>query len=72
MPDDRPELRPEEPIGSRKTTVQLPSASWGLVGVGIFFAFVLVMLFAFARDTTRTSVGTSPTPPPATSGQAPR
>jgi hypothetical protein len=72
MPDDRPELRPEEPIGRRKTTVQPPSASWGLVGVGIFFAFVLVMLFAFARDTTRTSVGTSPTPPPATSGQAPR
>ena len=31
MPDDRPELRPEEPIGSRKTTVQPPSASWELV-----------------------------------------
>jgi hypothetical protein len=72
MPDDRPEMRTEEPIGSRRTRVQPPSASWGLVGIGLFAAFVLVMLFAFGRDTTRTSVGTGTAPPPATTGQAPR
>jgi hypothetical protein len=71
MPDHRPEIRPEEPIGSRKTQAPLPSASWGLIGVGVFFVFVLVMLFTFARDTTRTPVSTGTTPP-ATTGQAPR
>jgi hypothetical protein len=72
MSDQRPEMRPEEPIGSRRTHTLTPNVSWGLVGVGIFFAFVLVMLFAFARDTTRTPVSTGTTPPPTTSGQAPR
>jgi hypothetical protein len=70
MSDDRPEMRTQEPIGSRWT--QPPGASWRLVGVGLLFAFVLVMLFAFVRDTTRTSIGTDTAPPPATTGQTPR